>query len=46
MLQVTPERVVIATVFENRPPYFQEVATLYRTLIAEGGKLAQALSGR
>jgi len=42
MLQVTPERVVIATVFENRPPYLQEVATLYRTLIAEGGMLAQA----
>jgi hypothetical protein len=39
---IEPERIVVATVFENRHPYSSEAEILFRTLNAYGGGLAQA----
>ncbi|MCB0879557.1 MAG: class I SAM-dependent methyltransferase [Thermoleophilia bacterium] len=39
---IDPDRIVVSTVFENRPPYTAEVEILYRTLAANGGALARA----
>lgn len=42
MIAIDPRRVVVATVFENRMPYAGETEVLFRTLLANGGRLADA----
>src|SRR5690606_3701120 len=42
MAELDPRRIIVATTFENAHPYAMETEILFRTLAANGGRLARA----